>query len=66
MTVKELEKEVMSETKSTHGTGGMGTKISAAAITQKAKIETWIVNGLDDNFILNAINDEVHFTKIDH
>lgn len=61
-----LKKEVMSETKSSHGTGGMGSKVSAAAITQKAKIETWIVNGLDDNFILNAINDKVHFTKIGH
>lgn len=62
----ELKKEVMSETKSAHGTGGMESKVSAAAITQKAKIETWIVNGLDDNFILNAINDEVQFTKIHH
>lgn len=62
----ELKKEVMSETKSAHGTGGMESKVSAAAITQKAKIETWIVNGLDENFILNAINDEVHFTKIHH
>lgn len=62
----ELKKEVMSETKSAHGTGGMESKVSAAAITQKAKIETWIVNGLDDEFILNAINDEVHFTKIHH
>ena len=62
----ELKKEVMSETKSAHGTGGMESKVSAAAITQKAKIETWIVNGLDDNFITNAINDEVHFTKIHH
>ena len=62
----ELKKEVMSETKSAHGTGGMESKVSAAAITQKAKIETWIVNGLDENFITNAINDEVHFTKIHH
>lgn len=64
--LEELKKEVMSETKSAHGTGGMESKVSAAAITQKAKIETWIVNGLDENFITNAINDEVHFTKIHH
>lgn len=64
--IDELKKEVMSETKSAHGTGGMESKVSAAEITQKAKIETWIVNGLDENFILNAINDEVHFTKIHH
>ena len=56
----------MSETKSAHGTGGMRSKVSAAAITQKAKIETWIVNGLDDNFMLNAIEDTVHFTRIHH
>lgn len=62
----ELKKEVLSETKSAHGTGGMESKVSAAEITQKAKIETWIVNGLDENFILNAINDEVHFTRIHH
>ncbi|WP_169578137.1 glutamate 5-kinase [Salinimicrobium xinjiangense] len=61
-----LKKEVMSETKSTHGTGGMSSKVSAAEITQKAKIETWIVNGLDDNFILNAIEDKVQFTRIHH
>ena len=64
--LEELKKEVMSETKSAHGTGGMGSKVSAAEITQKAKIETWIVNGLDDNFILNAIEDKVHFTRIGH
>lgn len=62
----ELKKEVMTETKSEHGTGGMESKVSAAAITQKAKIETWIVNGLDENFILNAINGDVQFTKIHH
>src|SRR5690606_36718620 len=64
--LRELEREVMSETQSAHGTGGMRSKVSAAAITQKAKIETWIVNGLDDNFMLNAIEDTVHFTKIQH
>src|SRR5690606_36596204 len=64
--LRELEKEVVSETKSAHGTGGMRSKVSAAAITQKAKIETWIVNGLDDNFMLNAIEDTVQFTRIHH
>lgn len=64
--LRELEREVVSETKSAHGTGGMRSKVSAAAITQKAKIETWIVNGLDDNFMLNAIEDTVHFTRIHH
>lgn len=64
--LKELEREVESGTKSAHGTGGMLSKVSAAGIAQKAKIETWIVNGLDDNFMLDAIEDKVHFTRIDH
>ncbi|GGK42394.1 MULTISPECIES: glutamate 5-kinase [Flavobacteriaceae] len=49
---------------SMHGTGGMTTKIDAAEIAQKANIETWIVNGLNDNFIVNAINNTSKFTKI--
>ena len=49
---------------SMHGTGGMTTKIDAAEIAQKANIETWIVNGLKDNFIVNAINNISKFTKI--
>jgi len=49
---------------SIHGTGGMTTKIEAAEIAQKATIETWIVNGLNDNFIINAMNNKTVFTKI--
>jgi glutamate 5-kinase len=29
--------------------------IEAAAIAKAANIETWVVNGLNDNFILNAL-----------
>ncbi|MBL4939043.1 MAG: glutamate 5-kinase [Lutibacter sp.] len=54
----------VSSSKSVHGTGGMKTKIKAASIAQKANIETWIVNGLQDNFIVNALKDELTFTKI--
>ncbi len=49
---------------SLHGTGGMATKIAAAEIAQKANIETWILNGLNDNFMVNAINNKTEFTKI--
>ena len=49
---------------STHGTGGMSSKIQAAEILQEAGIETWIVNGLVDNFILKAFGGEVPFTRI--
>ncbi|RED50235.1 glutamate 5-kinase [Seonamhaeicola aphaedonensis] len=60
---KELADEVVSS-KSSHGSGGMQSKIQAAEVTKRAKIETWIVNGLEDNFILNAMENNVPFTKI--
>ena len=50
--------------KSSHGSGGMQSKIEAASVTKKANIETWIVNGLEDNFIVNAMDNKVSFTKI--
>ncbi|WP_299433944.1 glutamate 5-kinase [uncultured Maribacter sp.] len=58
-----LVKEISNE-KSSHGTGGMQSKIEAATIAQKANIETWIVNGLKENFILDAINNKSNFTKV--
>ena len=61
--LKALEKEI-GDSKSSHGTGGMESKIEAAAITKAANIETWVVNGLNDNFIINAINNTIPFTKI--
>jgi len=57
-----LEQVVSSKSK--HGSGGMQSKIEAAAVTKKANIETWIVNGLEDNFMVNAMNNKVPFTKI--
>ncbi|MFC5683431.1 glutamate 5-kinase [Flavobacterium sp. MAHUQ-51] len=61
--LKDLEKEI-GDSKSSHGTGGMQSKIEAAAIAKSANIETWVVNGLNDNFILNAIANTIAFTKI--
>lgn len=61
--IDELKLQV-SSLKSIHGTGGMKTKIKAANIAQKANIETWIVNGLQDNFIINALKNKLTFTKI--
>lgn len=58
-----LTKEI-SSSKSSHGTGGMQSKIEAATIAQEAGIETWIVNGLKDNFISDAIKDISKHTKI--
>ena len=61
--LESLKKEI-GDSKSSHGTGGMQSKIEAAAIAKAANIETWVVNGLNDNFILNAINNKISFTKI--
>lgn len=61
--LKLMQQEV-GDSKSTLGTGGMQSKIEAAAIAKAATLETWIVNGLHDNFILNAINNSIPFTKI--
>lgn len=59
----ELKKQVVGS-KSSHGSGGMKSKIEAATVTKKAEIETWIVNGLKDNFVVNAFENKVPFTKI--
>ena len=61
--ISDLKNEVRIE-KSSHGTGGMSSKIVAATIAQQAGIETWIVNGLKDNFILDSLHDKSTFTKI--
>lgn len=61
--IEDLKLQV-SSLKSAHGTGGMKTKIKAAKIAQKANIETWIVNGLQDNFIVDALENKLDFTKI--
>ncbi len=50
--------------KSSHGTGGMQSKIDAATIAKNANIETWIINGLKDNFITDAFSGKSNFTKI--
>ena len=59
----ELTNQIVNS-QSTHGSGGMQSKIEAAALAKKANIETWIVNGLEDNFMLNAFENKVLFTKI--
>ncbi|AUS05697.1 glutamate 5-kinase [Pseudotamlana carrageenivorans] len=58
-----LKAEVVNS-KSTHGSGGMASKVEAAALAKNTKIETWIVNGLEDHFIINAMENKVAFTKI--
>ncbi len=61
--ISKLQKEVF-DYKSSQGSGGMQSKLEAATILQNQNIETWFVNGIEDNFILNAMLDKVEFTKI--
>ena len=61
--IEHLRQEI-GTSKSSHGTGGMQSKIEAAVIAQTAGIETWIVNGLKDNFITDAITGLSNHTKI--
>lgn len=61
--VKDLQHQISTQ-KSSHGTGGMRSKVEAATIAQEADIETWIVNGLNDNFITDAFKGLGEHTKI--
>ena len=61
--IADLINEV-SDDKSSHGTGGMTSKIVAVEITQKAGIETWIVNGLKNDFLQHSLNGENSFTVV--
>ncbi len=61
--INALQQEISSE-KSSHGTGGMQSKIEAATIAQNAGIATWIVNGLKENFIIDSLNGNAKHTKI--
>lgn len=58
-----LETQVV-DSKSSHGSGGMQSKIEAVTLTKNSNIETWIVNGLEDNFLINTFNKKARFTKI--
>lgn len=56
-------KGYIEEKESTLGTGGMTSKINAAEICMNGNIEMWIVNGSQGNYILNAMDGEVQFSK---
>ena len=45
------------------GTGGMNSKLEAAIICQRENIETWVLNGGLSNFLADAINEKIPFTK---
>lgn len=56
-------KNFIDECNSVFGTGGMTSKIQAAEVCKNNNIEMWILNGLKNNFIKNAINGKITFTK---
>lgn len=45
------------------GTGWMTSKIQVAEICQQNSIEMWIVNGIKTNFLIDALQDRILFTK---
>ena len=51
------------EKRSELGTGGMTSKIEAMKICRQENIETWIVNGGKNNFLVDALQDKISFTK---
>jgi glutamate 5-kinase len=48
---------------SEQGTGGMKSKIIAAKICLENDVEMWIVNGQKENFALDALNNQIKFTR---
>ena len=51
------------ERQSLLGTGGMTSKIHAAEICMKNNVEMWIVNGQRQNYIINALDGMIEFTR---
>ena len=64
--VKELDQFIqgVSDSKSVQGSGGMKSKLEAAQIAQESKIPTWIIDGNPSGFLIDALKNEVEFTKI--
>ena len=56
-------KSLVEERDSGLGTGGMNSKLEAAMICQQVNIETWIVNGSGNNFLVNALEGTINCTK---
>ncbi|NLX67226.1 MAG: glutamate 5-kinase [Bacteroidales bacterium] len=56
-------KEYIEEKESLLGTGGMSSKVHAAEICMQQGVEMWIVNGQRPNYIINAIDNRIPFTR---
>jgi glutamate 5-kinase len=53
---------LIEERDSSLGTGGMRSKLKAASLCQEAGIETWIVGGSQNDFLLGAIDGKNKYT----
>lgn len=53
------------EKESSLGTGGMSSKVHAAEICMQNKVAMWIVNGQRANYIVNAIDNRIPFTRFE-
>ncbi len=56
-------KSFAKDKKSNLGAGGMISKIQAAEICEQKSIEMWIVNGGKNNFLIDALENKISFTK---
>ncbi|MBS1797868.1 MAG: glutamate 5-kinase [Acidobacteria bacterium] len=56
-------RKLVEERDSGLGTGGMHSKLAAAAICRRERIETWIVNGGANNFLVDALEGRRPCTK---
>lgn len=56
-------KGLVEERDSELGTGGMNSKLEAAMLCQKENIETWIVGGSQNNFLIDAFGGNKRFTN---
>ncbi|NQU99565.1 MAG: glutamate 5-kinase [Parcubacteria group bacterium] len=64
--VKDINREVIrcaSGSMSSQGKGGMVSKLKAIRLTTKASIESYVINGLEDNTILNLLDNKKIGTK---
>ncbi|NNE29727.1 MAG: glutamate 5-kinase [Saprospiraceae bacterium] len=57
-------RSVIRPAKSDQGTGGMSSKLIAASIAQEAGIETWLVYGGEEDFLVKALQSQSSFTKV--
>jgi glutamate 5-kinase len=63
--IKNIEeaKALVEERDSGLGTGGMNSKLEAAIICQRQNIETIIVNGSSNGFLLDALSGKIAYTR---